>query len=110
MSLPENLSTMPPAFQELYSLFEERRENLLLYAQSGRAKQGYIDRENRLLQTLSEVLTELSSLRQLELWLAIEAKMKELQKRDPLVDGFVIHLDHCESPRHLAMIQGRLFS
>ncbi len=76
----------------LKQIILERRKLLEAYAQKANANVIYINRENQLIQSLTEIYNEFSLLKHQDLWKSIENNWKNLENSDANFSGIQIQL------------------
>ena len=69
-----------------------RRKQLETYAQKENASDFYINRENQLIQSLTEIYNEFSLLKHQDLWIRIETNWTNLENSDANFSGIQIQL------------------
>jgi hypothetical protein len=77
---------------QLKQIICERREQLISYAQTSNAKDGYIQRENKLIQSLTEIYNGIILLEYQDLWKDIEDRLKVFKKMDANFSGVQLDL------------------
>jgi hypothetical protein len=77
---------------QLEQIICERKEQLMSYAQTPNAKDGYIQRENKLIQSLTEIYNGISPLKYHDLWQDIESKIVIVEKMDANFSGVQLNL------------------
>lgn len=88
MSIEERADGLFTLRKIIFNLVEE----LNMYAKKEDSKQFYIDKQNYLIKELTTIYNSISELQYYHYWLAIEAKMLELNRRDSCLAGHTIQL------------------
>ncbi|MDZ7896632.1 MAG: hypothetical protein U5N85_01185 [Arcicella sp.] len=83
---------MTSAQIQLEGIICERREQLTSYAKTPNAKDFYIQKENILLQSLTEIYNSISPLDYEDLWRDFEGKMKEMKKMNANFSGVQLNI------------------
>jgi hypothetical protein len=77
---------------QLEQLINERRQHLMSYAQKTDANEYYIQKENKLIQSLTEIYNGIMLLEYQELWKEVEDRLKFLNKIDKNFSGIQLEL------------------
>ena len=72
--------------KKLKDIILRLRTELEHYAQKEDARQAYVDKQNRLINDLSEIYTEFEELEYYGLWAKIEDRMKYFEDIDPEIN------------------------
>jgi hypothetical protein len=73
--------------KKLKDIILRLRTELEHYAQKEDARQAYVDKQNRLINDLSEIYTEFEELEYYGLWAEIEDRMKYFEDIDPEINA-----------------------
>jgi hypothetical protein len=77
---------------QLEQIICERREQLISYAQTPNAKDGYIQKENKLIQSLTEIYNGIILLEYQDLWKEVEDRLKVFRTMDANFSGIQLDL------------------
>ena len=88
---------------QLEQIINERTQQLVSYAQNPNAKDGYIQRENKLIQSLIEIYNGIYPLKYQDLWIEIERRWEIFERTDANLSG--IQLDLRLRPKGLLCYQ-----
>jgi hypothetical protein len=77
---------------QLEQIICERREQLISYAQTPNAKDGYIQKENKLIQSLTEIYNGIIILEYQDLWKEVENRLKIFKTMDANFSGVQLDL------------------
>jgi hypothetical protein len=77
---------------QLEQIINELREQLMSYAQTPNAKDGYIQRENKLIQSLTEIYNGIHPLKYQDLWIEIERRWEVFERTDANFSGIQLDL------------------
>ena len=88
---------------QLEQIIKERTQQLMSYAQTPNAKDGYIQKENRHIQSLTEIYNGIQLLKYQDLWMEIERRWEIFDRTDANFSG--IQLDLRLRPKGLLCYQ-----
>ncbi len=88
---------------QLEQIIQERRQQLMSYAQKNDAKEYVIQKENKLIQSLTKIYNGIHPLKYQDLWIEIERRWEIFERTDANFSG--IQLDIRLRPNGLLCVQ-----
>lgn len=93
------------AINDLESVINQLTAELQLYAKRPQPNVAYIDKQNLLIQHLTEIYNGITALQHYDAWLRIETRMQQLLQHDSNLCGYYIHLRTQPQGNNFALIE-----